>query len=343
MIAWPKRFRYLSTTQRLLIGTPLGLLALVLAIVALFFLSAVGAGVWKLLHMASTAFVAVGLLMGLAVGVGVYGLATLIRAVEKTPRDYMDPLPKGLRLLWPLVQFFVSTAVVFLPDRWLARTSQRLQKAGLNYLLSARDFFALKILSALFAAIFAFLVYGAFHVFHLGLTLLAMLLTSFYPDLWLVEEAKRRQRRILRDLPVYLDFITLMIEAGLNLTGALQIATEKGPTGPLRSEIRIMIRDLRSGMPKVQVFRRFAERVNLPEIRSLVSAIIQSEERGGDLAPVLRAQSEQRREERFLRAEKLALEAPVKLLAPLVMFIFPIVFLVLAFVIYMKFIQEGGL
>ncbi|MGC9161697.1 type II secretion system F family protein, partial [Acidithiobacillus sp.] len=82
--------------------------------------------------------------------------------------------------------------------------------------------------------------------------------------------------------------------------------------------------------------------VTLTEVRSLVSALIQTEERGGDLGPVLRAQAEQRREERFLRAEKLALEAPVKLLAPLVVFIFPITFLMLAFVIYMKFIQEGG-
>jgi len=56
----------------------------------------------------------------------------------------------------------------------------------------------------------------------------------------------------------------------------------------------------------------------------------------------LRAQAEQRREERFLRAEKMALEAPVKLLAPLLAFIFPITFLMLAFVIYMKFLQEGG-
>jgi tight adherence protein C len=122
----------------------------------------------------------------------------------------------------------------------------------------------------------------------------------------------------------------------------MQVAVEKGPPGPLRSEFRVMIRDLRAGAPKIEVFRRFAERVTLTEVRSLVSALIQTEERGGDLGPVLRAQAEQRREERFLRAEKLALEAPVKLLAPLVVFIFPITFLMLAFVIYMKFIQEGG-
>jgi tight adherence protein C len=158
----------------------------------------------------------------------------------------------------------------------------------------------------------------------------------------LVEQAKRRGRLILKELPVYLDFITLMIEGGLNLTSAIQVAVDKGPAGPLRNEFAIMIRELRSGTAKMDVFRRFGERVSLTEVRSLVSALVQSEERGGDLGPVLRAQAEQRREERFLRAEKLALEAPVKLLAPLVVFIFPITFLMLAFVIYMKFLQEGG-
>ncbi|MHB8201884.1 MAG: type II secretion system F family protein [Acidithiobacillus sp.] len=165
---------------------------------------------------------------------------------------------------------------------------------------------------------------------------------SFYPDLWLVDQAKRRGRLILKELPVYLDFITLMIEGGLNLTGAMQVAVDKGPPGPLRNEFSVMIRDLRAGTSKTDIFRRFGERVPLPEVRSLVSALIQSEDRGGDLGPALRAQAEQRREERFLRAEKMALEAPVKLLAPLLAFIFPITFLMLAFVIYMKFLQEGG-
>ncbi|MHB8248899.1 MAG: type II secretion system F family protein [Acidithiobacillus sp.] len=283
-----------------------------------------------------------GLFAGLAVGLALYALGMLARQMEPSPRDYMDPLPKGLRLIWPLVQFIRSTLIVFIPDRALVRIHQRLQRAGMNYLLSAREFMALKVISTLAPLIFVLLFYTAFGLFNIWLAFLSMLMGSFYPDLWLVEQAKRRGRLILKELPVYLDFITLMIEGGLNLTSAMQVAVEKGPPGPLRSEFRIMIRDLRAGAPKIEVFRRFAERVTLTEVRSLVSALIQSEERGGDLGPVLRAQAEQRREERFLRAEKLALEAPVKLLAPLVVFIFPITFLMLTFVIYMKFIQEGG-
>ena len=282
------------------------------------------------------------LLASISIGLFVYGLGILARQMEPSPRDYMDPLPKGLHLLWPLVQFICSTLVVFIPDRLLLRSHQRLQKAGVNYLLSAREFVALKVIGTLVPLIFVFLSYRIFGLFNIWPSLLVMLIGSFYPDLWLAEQAKRRGRLILKELPVYLDFITLMIEGGLNLTSAMQVAVEKGPPGPLRSELSIMISELRSGTPKADIFRRVGERVPLPEMRSLVSALIQSEERGGDLGPVLRAQAEQRREERFLRAEKLALESPVKLLAPLIVFIFPVTFLMLAFVIYMKFLQEGG-
>ena len=279
---------------------------------------------------------------GVSIGLFVYGLGMLTRQIEPSPRDYMDPLPKGLRLLWPLVQFIRSTLVVFIPDRFLRRNHRRLQKAGVHYLLSAREFMALRVIGILAPLVVVLLFHMAFGLFNIWLSLLAMLMGSFYPDRWLVEQAKRRGRLILKELPVYLDFITLMIEGGLNLTSAMQVAVEKGPPGPLRSELSIMISELRSGTPKADIFRRVGERVPLPEMRSLVSALIQSEERGGDLGPVLRAQAEQRREERFLRAEKLALESPVKLLAPLIVFIFPVTFLMLAFVIYVKFLQEGG-
>ncbi|WP_414040868.1 type II secretion system F family protein [Acidithiobacillus sp. M4-SHS-6] len=285
-------------------------------------------------------YVLVALLVAVLVFGMVFGVASLFTAVEKQPRPYFDPLPKGLAKIWPLVRFVDSTMVTFIPERLAYRSAPRIQRAGLNYLITPRDFLALKILSALFALLFSLVFYLALGVFRWELVLLGMLLVSFYPDLWLVEQSKKRQKRILKDLPVYLDFTTLMVEGGLNLTGALQIAVDKGPEGPLRNEFRIILRDLRAGMPRVEAFRRFGERMAIQELRSLVTAIIQSEERGGSLAPVLKAQAEQRREERFLRAEKAALEAPVKLLAPLVMFIFPIVFIVLAFVIYMKYVQE---
>ena len=84
-----------------------------------------------------------------------------------------------------------------------------------------------------------------------------------------------------------------------------------------------------------------AERLDIPEITSFVSSIIQAEKMGASLAAVLRVQADQRRNERFQRAEKMAMEAPIKLVGPLILFIFPVTFIVLGFPIVMKFLGEG--
>ncbi len=116
---------------------------------------------------------------------------------------------------------------------------------------------------------------------------------------------------------------------------------EKAPPGPLRNEFGIVLRDLRAGLSRADSLRRMADRLDITEVTSFVSSIIQAEKMGASLATVLRVQAEQRRNERFQRAEKLAMEAPIKLVGPLIMFIFPVTFIVLGFPIVMKFLGEG--
>jgi tight adherence protein C len=147
----------------------------------------------------------------------------------------------------------------------------------------------------------------------------------------------------LRSLPVYLDFITMAVEAGLNLNGALNQAMDKGPAGPLRNELYMVVRDLRAGVPRADALRRMEKRLDMEEITSFVGTVIQAEKMGARLGTALRVQAVQRRTERFQRAEKLAMEAPVKLILPLIVFIFPVTFIVLAFPIVMKFMMEGML
>jgi tight adherence protein C len=131
------------------------------------------------------------------------------------------------------------------------------------------------------------------------------------------------------------------VEAGLNLQGALAQAMEKAPPSPLRNEFGIVLRDLRSGLPRADALRRMAERLEINEVTSFVSSMVQAERMGSSLAAVLRIQAEQRRNERFQRAEKMAMEAPIKLTFPLIAFIFPVTFIVLGFPIAMKFMSEG--
>jgi tight adherence protein C len=148
---------------------------------------------------------------------------------------------------------------------------------------------------------------------------------------------------VQRTLPAYLDFITMAVEAGLNMTGALTQAMDKGPAGPLKHEFFMVVRDLRSGLPRADALRRMEARLQMPEVTSFVGTVIQAERMGASLGSALRVQAEQRRIERFQRAEKAAMEAPVKLIGPLMMFIFPVTFIVLGFPIAMKFLAMGTL
>ena len=102
-----------------------------------------------------------------------------------------------------------------------------------------------------------------------------------------------------------------------------------------------MLRDIRAGKARADSLRSMAERLAEPNITSFITAVIQAEKMGMNLGPVLRVQADQRRSERFLRAEKLAMEAPVKMLFPLIAFIFPCTFIVLFFPIAMKFMNSG--
>jgi tight adherence protein C len=163
----------------------------------------------------------------------------------------------------------------------------------------------------------------------------------FYPDIWLRDLRKRQIDGVLRTLPSYLDFISMAVEAGLNFSGALELARKKAPPGPLSNEFGVVLRDLRAGIGRANALKRLAERLDIPELSSFVNAVVQAEKMGSSLAQTLKIQAEQRRQERFQRAEKKAMEAPVKLIGPLVLFVFPTTFIVLAFPIVMKFLGEG--
>jgi tight adherence protein C len=265
------------------------------------------------------------------------------QAVPKEDRAYLDPLPKGLRLLWPLVNVVEHWVGDRLSAGYVARVNLQLRLTHLIFLMSARQFVSLRIVSAAVTTSLALLAMVALGLFSIPVLLFAGLLGYYYPRIWMRDVRRARIVAIQKQLPVYLDFLTLAVEAGLNINGAIQKAVEKGPDGSLRREFEHVLRDLKSGLNRADALRRFDERQGIKEITNFVGAVIQAERMGSGLASTLRFQSEQRRAERFQRAEKQAMEAPVKLVFPLMVFIFPVTFVVLGFPIAMKFMQGGFL
>jgi len=279
----------------------------------------------------------------LAAILSVLFIGILYAMVNQDDRQFMDPLSWKLKILWPFIQIIANFFCVFLPYEMLENAETKITQSGVGYLLNAEQFIALRIISAIIAPALALFVMICLDNFQPIWFVFMPILGFMFPIIWLSDTRKKRNDNVIRTLPVYLDFITMCVEGGLNLQGALGQAMEKGPAGPLRNEFAIVLRDLRSGLSRADSLRRMAERLDIPEITSFVSSIIQAEKMGASLATVLRVQSDQRRNERFQRAEKLAMEAPIKLVGPLIMFIFPVTFIVLGFPIVMKFMGEGML
>ena len=291
--------------------------------------------------MSDWVLLVIGLLFGACILLAVYSVGRLKQEVPDEDREYMDPLPPVLRLIWPLVRFFEFHVTAFMPSAALENTHRKLQLSGVGYLMSAEQFFAVRIISVIGVTGFVYACLSMLHKDAPGYLVGGILFGFYYPSLWLSDVKGRRYKEVQRTLPVYLDFITMAVEAGLNMTGAINQAMDKGPAGALRHEFYMVVRDLRSGLPRADALRRMDARLQMPEITSFVGTVIQAEKMGARLGAALRTQAEQRRNERFQRAEKQAMEAPVKLIGPLLMFIFPTTFIVLGFPIVMKFLNSG--
>lgn len=293
----------------------------------------------------SIMLVVLALAMGGCVGFGVWSIGGLLREVPADERHFQDPLPFGLRLIWPLVNAATFAIGPRLSSGKLEKAHHELQTAGQDFVLTPEQLYGLRVVGAALVVLFAWALLGLLH----RSGAMAYLLTSafgaglgwLYPNLWLGERRNKRRRLVIKDLPVFLDFITMAVEAGLNLTGGIEQATLKGPPGPLSQEFNRLLRDMRSGLPRAEALKRMAERMDMSQISSFTGTLIQADRVGASLGDTLRAQAAQRREERFLRAEKLALEAPVKMMLPLVMFFFPLIFLMLGYFIYLRMKQEG--
>lgn len=151
---------------------------------------------------------------------------------------------------------------------------------------------------------------------------------SSLPSFWLSRVITSRQKAIERTLPEVLDLLFVSIEAGLGLDGAIQKVAER-QSGPFAEELNTFLKEVGLGKTREQAWRGLAERVNLPDLSLVVAAIIQAEKLGVSLAQVLRIQSADMRDRRRQRAEERARQVPIKLLFPMVFFIFPAVFIVI--------------
>jgi tight adherence protein C len=229
-----------------------------------------------------------------------------------------------------VVAFLAAVNERWVPDRYLERIEIALRKAGKPLELKGTEIVAFIELSALCSLCAGIVLY-----FWLGLSVMTWIcfallaVLAFFPLIWLRDKVKYRHHLITRALPYNLDLLTLSVEAGLDFAAALGKVVEKGRKGPLADELNITLKELKLGKTREEALRNLGGRVDLPTLTSFVHALIQADKMGTPLGKILRILSTQMRIERTQRAEKLANEAPVKLLLPLIGFIFPTIFIML--------------
>jgi tight adherence protein C len=291
---------------------------------------------------------------------GWLALRAALASVPAEDRRWRERPPLAWRLAWPLLRPVAGALGPLLPPRWRAAQARALRQGGLDLALDAAHVSAACVVAAVSFGVLAWLALDAIDGpsaasaaglapgvdgpgvrATLGAALVAAAVGFAWPVSWLRRRRDARLRAISKALPFYLDVVTLSVESGANLTGALRHAVSKGPPGPLQGELERVLRDVRAGRPRADALRAMADRLELPAVGTWVAALVAAERHGAGLGPILRAQAEQRREERFQRAEKLAMKAPVKMLFPLLVFIFPCTFVLLSFPIVVRLLEEG--
>jgi len=225
----------------------------------------------------------------------------------------------------------------YMSEKFELTVRKQLVMAGEPQGLKPEDILSMMVLSAITGSLFFLLI--ALMLKKTPLIALLGLFAFFLPKSWLRDQVKKRHFAITRALPYAIDLLTLSVEAGLDFTAAVSMVVEKGQDGPLKEEFSILLSEMKMGKTRATALRNLMERVDLLPLSSFIRALIQADKMGTSLGKILRIQSTQMRIERTQRAEKLANEAPVKMLGPLIMCIFPTIFMVLFGPIVYKFIS----
>jgi tight adherence protein C len=187
------------------------------------------------------------------------------------------------------------------------------------------------------SGLFGFLFEGPKQV----LVYAALMIVGFlFPAFNIAEKAKKRQRVISLQLPDTLDLLTITVEAGLDFMGAMRRVVEKHRPRPLKEELERFFKQTELGQPRREALRSMANRVQLQDLRAVVSALIQADRLGVPIGQILRTQSDMLRIRRGHRAEKAAQEAPVKMLAPLLFCIMPSVFIMILAPVMIQMLRD---
>ncbi|MBF0500495.1 MAG: type II secretion system F family protein [Candidatus Riflebacteria bacterium] len=266
---------------------------------------------------------------------------------QNTPRSKDGALSFSQLILAPSGRFVASMHGAMI-DKYRDGMNQLLTAAASPKGWTADEFIAIKFISTivfslLMIVFFNPLQYGAFG----WLLLIFVAPIGFHlPRVYVTQRIRDRQRNIEFELPYTIDLLSLSIEAGLDLTGGIAKIVEKSRPTDIVLEFQMFLNDIKLGKTLEEALAEMAERVQVLSFFAFVSSLIQAQRLGAEIGPTLRAQAEQMRYQRMILAEEKVNQLPVKLLVPLVIFIFPSIFVLVlgpSMLRVMKTLDQTGL
>ena len=265
---------------------------------------------------------------GLSAGCAAFFFIRLFTTVEIEKKTVVESkrVPLVFRLVMPFLGVTRRLAAAPGLALWRKNEAIRLNMAGYSVIFSAEDFVALKMLYFLIAL--GIIFFGALSG-RIAIPFLMSILIAVYPRVWLSATIKARHLSIMKALPNLLDVLTLSVESGRDLLSSLRDILARRRPDALGEELFIAFNEIQLGRKRSEALKAMADRVRQIDLTATVNAICQADELGVSIGQQLRIQSDMQRAKRFALAEKLANEASVKIIIPVVMFILPAVFIIL--------------
>jgi len=206
--------------------------------------------------------------------------------------------------------------------------------------LTVEEFFLIKeILIGIFLVmIFKFSIGSDLFMFFV---LMSIASGYMFPEMWLKTRIKKIKGSILKNLPDTVDLLGLCVNAGLDFMMALKYVVEKSVPSPIIDELNNMMQEIKVGKPRRDALRDLAKKYDMPDLSTFSRTLIQADRMGTSVIEALNILSEDMREARFRRGETLAMKAPLKMLVPLLFFIFPVVAILVAGPVFLDFFQNN--
>ncbi len=252
------------------------------------------------------------------------------RDMPESLEDIELSLPFKDRVLLPLMRRLADVVVRFTPEKQLETTRKQIELAGMAGSMEPTTFFVMRIGATIGLGLMAFMVFFVLSKNSNGLVYVigGAALGYFFPVLWIKSKISKRQTNVLKALPDALDLLTICVEAGLGFDQAMGKVYEKWDND-LAVAFGRVLREIQLGKLRREALRDMSERMGVPDVTAFTAAVIQADQLGVSMTKILRVQSDQMRVKRRQRAQEKAHQAPVKMMIPMVLLIFPSLWIVL--------------